>query len=27
VATDHSWSDRRIFLESTVLTWLAALGQ
>ena len=27
VATDHSWSDRRIFLESTVITWLATLGQ
>jgi len=24
-ATDHSWSDHRIFLESTVITWLAAL--
>ena len=27
VATDHSWSDRRIFLESTVIDWLATLGQ
>lgn len=27
VATDHSWSDRRIFLESTVIGWLATLGQ
>jgi pimeloyl-ACP methyl ester carboxylesterase len=25
VATDHSWSDRRIRLESEVLTWLTAL--
>lgn len=25
VATDHSWSDHRIALESTILTWLAAL--
>jgi pimeloyl-ACP methyl ester carboxylesterase len=24
-ATDHSWSDRRIFLESTVLRWLQQL--
>ena len=24
-ATDHSWSDHRIALESTVLTWLAGL--
>jgi pimeloyl-ACP methyl ester carboxylesterase len=24
-ATDHSWSDHRIFLESTILTWLAGL--
>lgn len=23
--TDHSWSDRRIFLESTIITWLAGL--
>lgn len=23
--TDHSWSDRRIFLESTVINWLTAL--
>lgn len=25
VATDHLWSDRRIYLETTVLNWLAAL--
>ncbi len=25
VATDHSWSDHRIALESLVITWLAAL--
>ena len=25
VATDHSWSDHRIFLESTVIDWLSAL--
>jgi pimeloyl-ACP methyl ester carboxylesterase len=25
VATDHGWSDHRIFLESTVIDWLAAL--
>jgi hypothetical protein len=24
-ATDHGWSDRRIFLESTILDWLATL--
>jgi uncharacterized protein len=24
-ATDHSWSDHRIFLESTIITWLAGL--
>jgi uncharacterized protein len=24
-ATDHSWSDRRIFLESTVIEWLTSL--
>jgi uncharacterized protein len=24
-ATDHSWSDHRIFLESTIVTWLAGL--
>lgn len=24
-ATDHSWSDHRIFLESTVIQWLTAL--
>lgn len=24
-ATDHSWSDHRIFLESTVINWLAEL--
>jgi pimeloyl-ACP methyl ester carboxylesterase len=26
VATDHSWSDRRISLESRVLDWLKSLG-
>ena len=26
VATDHGWSDHRIALESTVLTWLAGLN-
>jgi acetyl esterase/lipase len=25
VATDHSWSDRRIYLESTIINWLAEL--
>jgi len=25
VDTDHSWSDHRIFLEATILTWLAGL--
>jgi pimeloyl-ACP methyl ester carboxylesterase len=25
VATDHSWSDHRIFLESTILTWLGGI--
>jgi hypothetical protein len=25
VATDHSWSDHRIFLESTVIEWLTTL--
>ena len=25
--TDHGWSDRRIFLETTVINWLAALHQ
>jgi pimeloyl-ACP methyl ester carboxylesterase len=25
VATDHSWSDHRIALQSTILNWLAAL--
>lgn len=24
-ATDHSWSDHRIYLESTIITWLALL--
>jgi hypothetical protein len=24
-ATDHGWSDRRAFLESTVIEWLTAL--
>jgi pimeloyl-ACP methyl ester carboxylesterase len=26
-ATDHSWSDRRIALESAVINWLEALGR
>jgi len=25
VATDHSWSDHRIYLESTIINWLGAL--
>ena len=25
IATDHSWSDHRIFLEATVINWLAQL--
>ncbi len=25
VATDHSWSDHRILLESTIISWLAGL--
>ena len=25
VATDHSWSDHRIYLESTIINWLAEL--
>jgi hypothetical protein len=25
VATDHGWSDHRIYLESTIITWLAGL--
>ncbi len=25
VATDHGWSDRRVFLESTIIDWLAQL--
>lgn len=25
VATDHGWSDHRIFLEATIINWLAAL--
>jgi uncharacterized protein len=25
-ATDHSWSDHRIFLESTIINWLAGLN-
>jgi uncharacterized protein len=25
VATDHSWSDHRIALESTILAWLSTL--
>jgi hypothetical protein len=24
-ATDHSWSDHRIFLEATIINWLAQL--
>jgi D-aminopeptidase len=24
-ATDHSWSDHRIFLEATIINWLATL--
>jgi hypothetical protein len=24
-ATDHSWSDHRVFLESTIINWLAGL--
>jgi hypothetical protein len=24
-ATDHGWSDHRIFLESTIINWLAGL--
>jgi hypothetical protein len=24
-ATDHGWSDHRVFLESTIITWLAGL--
>lgn len=27
VATDHSWSDRRIRLESEIIRWLAGLGR
>jgi pimeloyl-ACP methyl ester carboxylesterase len=26
IATDHSWSDHRIYLESTIINWLAALN-
>ncbi len=26
-ATDHSWSDRRIELESAVINWLGGLGR
>jgi hypothetical protein len=26
VATDHSWSDKRILLQSTIISWLAELG-
>jgi uncharacterized protein len=26
VATDHGWSDHRIFLESAVLEWLSTLN-
>jgi hypothetical protein len=25
IATDHGWSDHRIFLEATVIDWLAQL--
>lgn len=25
IATDHGWSDRRIFLETTIINWLATL--
>jgi hypothetical protein len=25
--TDHSWSDRRIFLEAQVIRWLQSLPQ
>lgn len=25
IATDHSWSDKRIFLASTIITWLGEL--
>lgn len=25
IATDHSWSDHRIYLESTIINWLGAL--
>jgi fructoselysine-6-P-deglycase FrlB-like protein len=24
-ATDHSWSDHRIYLETTIVNWLATL--
>jgi len=24
-ATDHSWSDHRIFLEATIINWLNGL--
>jgi len=26
IATDHSWADHRIYLESTIINWLAALN-
>jgi hypothetical protein len=26
-ATDHSWNDRRVFLATTVVSWLQALGR
>jgi hypothetical protein len=26
-ATDHSWSDHRIYLESTIITWLEGLQE
>jgi hypothetical protein len=25
IATDHAWSDHRIYLESTIITWLSTL--
>jgi D-aminopeptidase len=26
IATDHGWSDHRIFLESTIIKWLSGLN-
>ena len=26
IGTDHGWSDHRIFLESTIINWLAGLN-